>query len=397
MNKLTQKSRKVAPGIRCRGGSKYEFNVSAGYDGAGKHIRKYTTFTAPDNISESKADKLAVEAFFEFSKKARGNKYFGENMRFNQLCDIYFSEYAPNKLKKVTAEHYKSNVKNHIAPVFGNRKLKDIATSDVSAFLTGLDCKPLTANKIKIVFHSILKYAVSQKYISSNPCSGAIWKGNTEREYDEIENVLSLQQAQKLMELLDEYSAFNTIIKLLLLTGMRSGECLGLRWSSIDFDKKTIFIDKTLSYAENTWFLSTPKTVRSTRTISIDDTAIDILKKHQEEQNKQKDIVGAAWQLPDMVFTSCTGHWYDRSLLNSQFRRFVKRNKEVLGLDHNLTIHGLRHTNAALLLYAGEDIENISAHLGHASSDITSRVYAHMYAEVKVRMAKTVSNALFDK
>lgn len=101
--------------------------------------------------------------------------------------------------------------------------------------------------------------------------------------------------------------------------------------------------------------------------------------------------------MPDMVFTSCTGHWYDRSLLNSQFRRFVKRNKDVLGLDHNLTIHGLRHTNAALLLYAGEDIENISAHLGHASSDITSRVYAHMYAEVKVRMAKTVSNALFNK
>lgn len=272
---MTQKSRRVAPGIRCRGGGKYEFNVSAGYDGAGKHIRKYTTFTAPDGVSESKADKLAIEAFFEFSKKARGNKYFGENMRFNQLCEIYFSEYAPNKLKKVTAEHYKSNVKNHIAPVFGNKKLKDIATSDVSAF------------KIKIVFHSILKYAVSQKYISSNPCSGAIWKENTEREYDEIENVLSLQQAQKLMELLDEYSVFNTIIKLLLLTGMRSGECLGLRWSSIDFDNKTIFIDKTLSYAENTWFLSTPKTVRSTRTISIDDTAIDILKKHQEEQNKQ--------------------------------------------------------------------------------------------------------------
>jgi len=247
----------------------------------------------------------------------------------------------------------------------------------------------------KVCFHSILKYAVSQKYINKNPCSGAIWKESTEREYGEIENVLSLQQAQKLMELLRDYSTFNTIVKILLLTGMRSGECLGLRWNSVDFDNKTIFIDKTLSYADNQWFLSTPKTVRSTRTIAIDDNAIDILKKHREEQNKQKEIVGAAWQHPELVFTSCTGHWYDRSLLNAQFRRFVKKNKEGLKLDHNLTIHGLRHTNAALLLYAGEDIENISAHLGHASSDITSRVYAHMYAEVKVRMAKTVSSALF--
>lgn len=386
--------RKVAPGVRRRGDT-YEFTVSAGYDGNGKHIRNYTTFKAPEGVSELKADKLATEAYFEFSKKAKGNKAFGENMKFKQLCEIYFAEYAPNRLKAVTAEHYKSNVKNHIAPLFGNKKLKDITTSDVSAFLTSLTCKPLTAKKIKIVFHSIMKYAVSQNYIASNPCGIAIWKEVTEQEFGEIENVLTLQQAQKLLKMLEEYSPFNTIVKLLMFTGMRSGECLGLRWDSIDFDRKTIFIDKTLSYANNTWFLTSPKTPRSTRTICIDDTAISILLKHKEEQDKQKEIVGEAWQHPELVFTSCTGHWYDRSLLNTQFRRYIDRHKDELGLTHNLTIHGLRHTNAALLLYAGEDIENISAHLGHASADITSRVYAHMYAEVKVRMAKTVSNALF--
>lgn len=387
-------TRKVATGIRKRGDT-YEFTVSAGFDGSGKHIRNYTTFIAPEGISESKADKLAIEAYMDFAKKAKGNKAFGENMKFNHLCEIYFTEYAPNKLKPVTAEHYKSNVKNHIAPLFGNKKLKDITTSDVSAFLTSLTCKPLTAKKIKIVFHSIMKYAVSQKYIASNPCGGAIWKEVTEQEFGEIENVLTLQQAQKLLKMLEEYSPFNTIVKLLMFTGMRSGECLGLRWDSIDFDRKTIFIDKTLSYANNTWFLTSPKTPRSTRTICIDDTAISILLRHKEEQDKQKEIIGDAWQHPELVFTSCTGHWYDRSLLNTQFRRYIDRHKNELGLTHNLTIHGLRHTNAALLLYAGEDIENISAHLGHASADITSRVYAHMYAEVKVRMAKTVSNALF--
>ena len=393
---VTKASRNIAPGIRKRG-NKYEFNVSAGYDGNGKHIRNYTTFTPPEGISEAKADKLALEAFIEFSHKAKGNKSFGENMRFNQLCDIYFREYAPNRLKAVTSEHYKSNVKNHIAPIFGNRKLKDITTSDVSAFLTGLNCKPQTAKKIKIVFHSIMKYAVTQQYISSNPCGNAIWKDVTEQEFDEIENVLTLQQAQSLLKMLEEYSPFNTIVKLLMFTGMRSGECLGLRWDSIDFERKTIFIDKTLSYANNTWFLTSPKTPRSTRTICIDDAAISVLLKHKEEQNKQKEIVGEAWQHPELVFTSCTGHWYDRSLLNTQFRRYIDRHKEELGLTHSLTIHGLRHTNAALLLYAGEDIENISAHLGHASADITSRVYAHMYAEVNVRMARTVSNALFGK
>ena len=74
-----------------------------------------------------------------------------------------------------------------------------------------------------------LMYAVSQKYIASNPCGGAIWKEVTEQEFSEIENVLSLQQAQKLLKMLEKYSSFNTIVKLLMFTGMRSGECLGLR------------------------------------------------------------------------------------------------------------------------------------------------------------------------
>ena len=243
-----------------------------------------------------------------------------------------------------------------------------------------------------------MKFAVSQGFISKNPCSGAVWREAMDEEYGEIENVLTLEQARKLICLLEnkegEYFIFNTIVKLLLMTGMRSGECLGLRWSSIDFENKTIFIDKTLSYANNSWFLSTPKTPRSTRKIAIDDVAIEFLQKHKEEQDKQKEIVGTAWQQADMVFTSCTGHWYDRSLLNSQFRRFIKAHKEELKLEHNLTIHGLRHTNASLLLFEGEDIENVSAHLGHASVETTSKVYAHMYAKVRVRVAKTISNAL---
>lgn len=393
---MAEKYTTIAPGVRKRIGSgTYEFSVSAGYDGSGKHIRKYSTYTPPEGVSEAKADRLALEAFAEFAKKARGNKSFGENMRFSELCELYFQNYAPNKLKKVTAEHYKSTVKNHLAPVFANKKLKDISTADITEFLTKQKYKPLTINKFKIVLHSILKFAVSQKYIAENPCSGAIWKENTEREYGKIENVLTLQQAKKLLTLLEEDTAFNIVIKLLLLTGMRVGECLALRWSSVDIENKTIFIDKTLAYSEAHWYLSTPKTARSTRTIAIDDMTVELLKRYKALQDAQKEIVGDAWAHPEMMFTSCIGGYYDRNHLGRQFRSFLEKHGEELGINHRFTIHGLRHTNASLLLYAGESIEVISAHLGHASADITSRVYSHLYAEVKVRVAKTVSSALF--
>lgn len=397
-------NRKVAPCIRERSvdetNRSYEFNASAGTDGNGKPVRKYTTFTVPIDVPISKADKMAVEAYVEFSHNAQGNKAWGENMRFNTLVEQYFKLYAPNKLKEVTAEHYMSNVKNHIAPVFGNRKLKDIDTSDVTEFLSSIDHKPSTVRKIKIVFHSIMKFAVSQKFITKNPCSGAIWQEGMDADYGRIENVLSMEQARKLVALLDnkdgEYNSFNTIIRLLLLTGMRIGECLGLRWSSINFERKTIFIDKTLSFANRKYFLSTPKTPRSIRTIAIDDIAVELLKKHREEQAKQREIVGNAWQNPevDKVFAETTGKFYDRSKINRLFQKFLEIHKEELNLTHRVTVHGLRHTNASLLLFAREDIQNISAHLGHASVETTSKVYSHMYEEVRVRMSNTVSNAL---
>ena len=84
---------KIDKGIR-KSGNTYEFNVSCGYDGNGKHIRKYTTFTPPEGVSEAKADKLAKAAYQEFVKKAEGNNEYNANMKFNELCDLYFREYV---------------------------------------------------------------------------------------------------------------------------------------------------------------------------------------------------------------------------------------------------------------------------------------------------------------
>ena len=124
--------------------------------------------------------------------------------------------------------------------------------------------------------------------------------------------------------------------------------------------------------------------------IGMDDETVALLRRHKEEQDKKKEIVGSAWLQPESVFTSNTGHYYDRCLLNTQFRRFLKRHPEM----KKITIHGLRHTNASMLIEAGENLDAISKHLGHASSEITSRVYAHMLAGVRVRITATISNLL---
>ena len=378
-------------GIRQRGDS-FQFIVSVGFDGNGKQVRKYDSYRPSEGLTDRQLKKAVESAYDEFVARARNNQSLKETMRFSELADLYFAQYAPNRLKEITAYTYEGCYQKNIKPVFGNMRLKDMSTANITDFLLklGESKKSQTVRKNKIIMHSILKYAVSQKIIPENPCVGTIWDRDVEADVSEITNVLTSEEAKTLMQLTEQYSPFHTAIRLLLLTGLRSGEALGLTWDNVDFENNTIFIDKTLTYIKGKYFLSTPKTKASIRKIVIDDQTVEMLRRHKTEQDKLKAIVRTAWQQPNCVFTSATGHFYDRSLLNTQFRRFLKKHPEI----HKVTVHGLRHTNASLLILAGENLDAISKHLGHASADITSRVYSHMLAEVNVRITKTISSVL---
>lgn len=376
---------KKMTGITKRGNS-YSFTVSMGRDGNYKSIRKYMTFVPPEDVSPERADILAQEEYAKFKLACRGQASLKENMRFRDLCDTYFAVYAPNALKEQTVYNYRITVENHLLPKFGNMKLREISTAMISEYLTSVPVAPDTSRKFKTTLQSIFNFAVTQGLVQTNPCTGALYKKKTE---DKL-NYLTVAQSRQLLSKLEDYSQFHTIIKLLMFTGMRSGECLGLRWSSIDFNENVIKIDKTLVYANNHWYLDSPKTRCSARSIMIDEETAEMLKQHKGEQEKIKTAFGDGWKQPEMVFTSCTGNWYDRSLLNTQFRRFVKKQTEI----PYITVHGLRHSFVALMLYSEESFEVISKHLGHTSLDITSRMYSHIVDEVKVRVTKSVARAL---
>ena len=90
--------------------------------------------------------------------------------------------------------------------------------------------------------------------------------------------------------MVQDYSQFNTIIKVLLYTGMRSGECLALRWQDIDFENRTIHIENTLTDVGGKHWLQPPKTATSNRFIGLSDVLADILKEHKEQQNIKKRL-----------------------------------------------------------------------------------------------------------
>lgn len=114
---------------------KFLIRVFTGRDISGKQIVKSTTYVPPEGTSPKKAEKLAQEYAFEFERHCKGYAQLNENMRFSELADWYFENYAPEELKPTTILNYESQYRNHIAPILGNKKLKDITTPMLTEFL----------------------------------------------------------------------------------------------------------------------------------------------------------------------------------------------------------------------------------------------------------------------
>lgn len=391
------KSRRVDTGIVQRGKS-YTFTVALGMDINGKQIRKTTTFRPPEGLTEKKADKLAKEEYLNFKNHCKGMASLNENMRFHELVEEYFKLYAPNKLKPITAYNYQKMIDYRFMKYFGNKKLKDISTAMLTDFFnnqTEIDktgnVKPLAPSTVKRIYNimqSLFHFAITQHYIKETPCNSVILPKKDVTK-DEKRRYLTEEELPRFLALFEGYSAFNTIVKLLLYTGMRSGEALGLQWCDIDFKNNVITVNHTLSDVGGKHFLTTPKTKTSRRNIAISQTVAGLLKEHRKKQMELQMLLGVNFAHPEMVFTSSLGNYKDRSSLNTSFRRFLRGTEFEF-----MTLHCLRHCNATLLLNAGVDIKIVSDHLGHSNIGTTANIYADVLESSRRKTAEIVEAAL---
>ncbi len=143
----------------------YRIRVSLGYDLNGNQIQKTTTFKIPPHTTESKGRKMAQEYAVEYEQHCRGYSTLRENMRFSELAEWYFQNYAPVELKESTVYNYKSQYENHLAPKIGNMKLKDITTPKITELMQSYTLNPNTVKKIYVVMQSILTRAVEQGFM----------------------------------------------------------------------------------------------------------------------------------------------------------------------------------------------------------------------------------------
>ncbi|MBE6861484.1 MAG: site-specific integrase [Ruminococcus sp.] len=370
-------------------GNTFRIRVFVGTDTNGKKIMKSTTFTPPDDVTPKKAEKLAQEYAFEFERQCRGYTQFNDSMRFSELADWYFTNFAPIELKESTIYTYKGQYKNHIAPVLGNMKLKDITTPKLTQVMQSYELNPSTVRKVYVIVQSIFRRAVEQGFIRNNPCHNVILPKNKNTS-----KVMALNEGElrSFVTLINESSCdedLKRIFLFLLLTGMRCGECFGLSWDDVNFENMTISIRHTLNDIGGRHSLTPPKTRKSLRTICMNETTAAILREQREYVNQMKSALGSEYVHSEMVFPSAKGNYRDRSSVLTSLKRMTKGTE----FEH-MTLHKLRHCNATMLLNAGIELKAISDHLGHCDINVTADIYADVLEGMKRNIAVSIENAL---
>jgi integrase len=178
-------------------------------------------------------------------------------------------------------------------------------------------------------------------------------------------------------------------LTLILYTGLRRGEALGLRWDAVDLDRAEARVSGSLVRLDGALTLSDTKTTNSKRTIALSPSAVALLKAQRAMQTAERLKAGNLWRDNGYIFTTEFGEPADpRNLL-----RAVKIATQRAGLGRALGAHTLRHTYATVALLKGVPLHVVSRNLGHSSIAITADIYGHLTDAAMQEAAQMVSDA----
>jgi integrase len=204
-------------------------------------------------------------------------------------------------------------------------------------------------------------------------------------------NALSPEQAALFIDA-TYISPFKAFFSLLLTSGMRPGEALGLKWSDIDYNGKKVTVNRSLTRTKcGGWTLEEPKTACSRRTIPLPASVIEDLREHKKKQSK-KALATLDYKNQGFVFSASNFEPMNEvNVLNRHFKPILKK----AGLP-DIRLYDLRHTCATLLLSAGENSKVVSERLGHASIVLTLDTYSHVLPDMQQGASDKLEGLLFN-
>ena len=347
----------------------WQARVPVGLGPTGKPLHDTRTFQthreAKDHVTKIRQERV------------EGRTTTPSKMTLNRYLDEWIERERTNKtVRSQTAGSYAGVLTRYIRPRLGNVRLAELTPLSVQRqvdALARLGLSPRTVAYALSLLRKALKDAVRLRLLPSNPAADVRPPRRVRGEMPAFNE----DQARAFVAALQD-TKHETLFLLALLTGMRPGEYLALKWDDLNLRDPadcSVTVRRVLVQDSHGWHFDEPKTLRSRRTIPIPDVLAPALKRHKTAQAEQRLALGEAWEDHGLVFTNEVGAPLDRkNLLRRHFRPLLRQ----AGLPEKIRLYDLRHSAATLLLGLGVHPKIASERLGHASITQTLDTYSHV-------------------
>lgn len=358
------------------GEKRYMFHIYLGINPAnGKEIHGNKRGFKTKREANIEMNRLKANWLDDLERKSEEQ----EIKTYKQVYELWMEEYR-STVKESTLFKTEQLFKRHIIPAFGSLNVMDITPIMAQEVMNDWHKQFAKASTIMNYAGMVFDYAIRMGLIRLNPTK-VIRKPARKQKIKEDKdlNFYDKEELKEFLSVLEKGKNHRAYVffRLLAFTGMRKGEALALKWSDIDFDNKTVNINKAVSRKATGLYIQTPKTPASIRRISLDDKTLNILKDFKDNSTNSS-----------LIFRNETGG----ILSPTKTRKWLIVAQDAVDRQRDtpmkrISTHGFRHTHASLLFESGATIKDVQARLGHSDIQTTMDIYTHVTKHAREQLA----------
>ena len=373
-------------------GDKYYVVVTYYLDGKRKQKWESTGLSVSGN-NKRKAEAQRKSLI----KKYESSPALPENQLFFHDFIVQWLEKTKSTISSGTYYEYRKIVHNGIVPYFEKRgiPLCDLKPYHIQEFYDfKMQSDKVSANTVHHYhanIHRALAYAVKMEHIASNPAD----KVELPKKLRHTANYYSIEELKTVLDK-SNGTQIEPVVRLAAWFGLRRGEIIGLRWSSIDFNNNLLSITGTIkdkgasgSKIKNLYYEPTTKTASSLRSFPMSEEVRSYLLRLRATQAAHSLTAGYNHTWDDFVCVRPNGDLIPPEYVTRAFPKLC----EACGL-RRLKLHELRHTNISLLLAEGANMKELQEWAGHSSYATTANIYSHVQAQSKVKLISSINSLL---
>jgi integrase len=337
-------------------------------------------------------------------QQRRGIPVATTTMTVAEYTTYWLEQVAEPAIRRTTYATYEGDVRLHIVPGIGKRKLKTLQANDIRTWLTRLRtlcqccaqgkdagrkeprccamdqpkcCEDVLSSSsirhILRVLRAALQDAVDEELLSRNVARLVQLRVTDDRKVRSF----TRDEALRFLRAAEDHRLY-ALWAVALAMGLRRGEALGLAWADIDLEKAQLTVRQALHRVDGKLKLDRVKTEASVATLPIPVPLVAILREHRERQLEERFTAGSQWRDTGLVFTTAAGGYVEPRNVNRLFHQLC----ETAGV-RQLRVHDLRHSCATLLFTMGVPPATVQRILRHSSISVTTNTYVEVIEAVQ--------------